>query len=442
MTSLPSPRRRPRRRCCRSSALTPLAGIVGAAVLARPALPARPPHCARVGVLRSPCPAPTMPCRVRLSVGGVPRARLRVRRRLVPARASVPWSSFRPPRPTCGGIARRSSSSRSAAGWSLWRTRAIGCGRPLARWSLLSTFFRGRLLSPMRPWRQRICLGSCTSRCRPRACRRRTCCGLSWLRCVALCPPTWSSSSVACPAPHTLPAVVVTPTLTVCLALWCPARVRAAWRTCFGVNSSPRSTGCAASLLGSPFSWKIHSAPCYGAIRRCTPSRRPSVLGSSLSITVWPPSLLRISPLALLRSRPGTWCLGIPRCPTYAVPPWAVPTDCRLRLVIAMPTSSSCLGARRVGGFRGRSVFPLGTLLGIRRASMVSSSLSHGGLVPYRRRRWSRRRRRRRWRLPTRPSVLRVFVSTASPRRPASTPPWSSMRSSAMCCRLLAWRPL
>ena len=179
VTSLPSRRRRSRRRCCLSLARTLLAGTAGAVVLARPVLPARQPRCARVGALRSPCPAPTMPRRVRLSVGSASRARPRVRRRPASARASVPRSSFRFPRPMCGAVAHRSSSSRSAAGWSLWRMRGIGSGRPLARWSSLLTFFRDRLLSPTPPWRRRTCLDSCTFRCRPRACRRRTCCGLS-----------------------------------------------------------------------------------------------------------------------------------------------------------------------------------------------------------------------------------------------------------------------
>jgi hypothetical protein len=177
-TSLPSHRRRPRRRCCRSLARTLLVGIAGAAVLARAVLAARPAPCARVGALRLPCRAPAMRRRVRPSVGSAPRALVWVRRRPAAVRASVPRSLFRLPHPTCGGLTSRSSSSRYAAGSSLWRTRAIGFGMPLARWSSPSTSFRGRLLSPMHLCRRRICLGSCTFRCRSRACRRRTSCGL------------------------------------------------------------------------------------------------------------------------------------------------------------------------------------------------------------------------------------------------------------------------
>jgi hypothetical protein len=406
-----------------------------------PMLPVRPPRCARAGALPPLCRAPATLCRGPISARSAPRVHVGVRRRLAAARASSRRRSFRRPRPMCGGAACRPSSSRTAAGRRTWRMRPTAFERPPAPWFLRSTSTRGRSLSPMCPWRRRTWPGSYTCKCRPRACRRRTWCSRSWRRFVALFPPTWWSSSAACPAPPTRPVVVVTPTLTGSPGLSCLVPGRVAWRTSSAASSLPRSIGCAARLPGSPFSWRIRSARCCGAIRRCKPSRWPSVLGSSPLTTVWRLSLPRTLPSALLRNRPGTWRLGIPRCLMYAVPLWDVPTGCRLHTMIVMPTSSSCLGARRGGGFLGRSVFQLGTLLGIRRASMASSSLSPGGLVTCLRRRWSRRRRRWRWRLPTRPSVLRMFVSTASPRRPASTPRWSSTRSSAMCYRMLAWRP-
>jgi hypothetical protein len=355
---LPSLRRPSLRRCCRSSARTLAVGIAGAAVPARAVLPARPPRCARVRVLHLPCPAPTMPCRVRLSVTSVPRARAWVRWPPAAARASGRRSSFPLPHRMCGRIAHRSSSSPTAVGRRTWRMRATAFGRPPAPWFLLLTSTRGRSLSPMWRWRRRTWPASCTCKCRPRACRRRTWCGPSWRQCVALFPPMWWSSSAACPVPLTRPVVVVTPTLTGSPGLSCLVLGRGAWRTCSGASSLPRSIGCAARLPGSPFSSRIRFTRCCGAIRRCTPSRWPSVLGSSPLTTVWRLSLPRTLPSALLRNRPGTWRLGIPRCLMCAVPLWDVPTGCRLHTMIVMRTSSSCLGARRGGGF----LFRLGRL--------------------------------------------------------------------------------
>ena len=270
VTWLPSLRRHSRRRRCRSSALTLSAGLAGA-VRARcpcPFLPAPRLRCAPVAALRPMCPAPTMRCRVRTFVPSAPCVRMWVRRRPVTVRAYIRRSSCRLQRPMRGGTGRRLCSSRTAAAGSPWRTLAIGFGRPLARWSSLSMSTRERLPLPMCPCRRGIWTGSCTLRCRPHACRLRTCCDLFCRRWVALCLPTSWSWSVACPAPPTRPVVVATRIRTVCPGLSFLAPARVAWRTCFGANYLPRSSGFAVRLLTSPFSWSSLLAPCFGAIRR------------------------------------------------------------------------------------------------------------------------------------------------------------------------------